>query len=265
MCEQERKLRDFCEIMLEADHGPCWFFEMHYHVPIVRQMIDELLFWRKKPVAFLTEPPNLGEYADDTCVDVAIEGPFIEFAAGQAIIGTIASLFETLIHRAMTHTCEAWGARNIPHHSNERWRLDQSQFWKPSIWVYKVANEQPKYRNDVRQGFRQLLNAIGFATAVPDPVLTVFDAVMEYRNASLHGGFEWSRERQNELRKRFGRENVKKWLFEYLEEKELNSGRKRTETWMIGVKDQFIDEALLALDSLARSLRSIVTHIKSES
>ena len=79
------------------------------------------------------------------------------------------------------------------------------------------------------------------------------DAVFEYRNASLHQGYEWSRDKQEDFRKKGKDRKWNKWSVEHA---------GSAETSLIVLRDRFVTDSLAAAVSLARSLRDVKEEIE---
>lgn len=260
----EKSLRQF-EAMMEHDHGPCWYFGMYNHLPTVNRMLEELFTWRNEFSAYLAEPPDHGDFTDDACADMAYNAAFADAAISQAAIASIAPLFESLFHNASDRIREAWGALPLPQTHDGRWKLGCPELWKSALptnafWnptlYYRVKRTTHRWVTDIRQGMRQLMQAIGFPNAISQSALDAADAVFAYRHASLHEGYEWRKSTQERFRQLVRARKWDQWFTEYT---------RGSETWFVVIENCFVADSLKSLNSVARSLRSVKEAVEAQS
>ena len=257
------------DVLDELRGGPIGHFGLESSVETINALTDYIYTWRNEKDAVLKDSDFSADYSGDYYVDLCVERHFVDAACSQTIVAAICPLFETLFSRAFSRIKKVCADNKTEFKNHKRWTLeleprDEHKRWSP-YWVF---NEGDWPRRNLLEGYQNLLEAIGFETAIPklSHEAQVLAALFMYRNKSLHHGYEWPSEVCNNLKRAV--ESLKSTV------EDRSNGRDRWKTWfqlhsvgeepcLITITKQFVLDAVASIKPIATKLREVEVSLKT--
>lgn len=206
-------------------------YDPDQHLEAMHGLIGKLRGWQREC------DERVKRSMDDWYVDACVTGTYADAACSHAAVGALAPFFEGVFRHEFGFLSLICAGRR-PHptpcpHARCLWVSDQS-FWNPEKHNDPVKRA-PSKRPNIRQGALELLDACGLLALLPRQFPHVLEALISYRNNSLHGGYEWIKGDRHTFRKTVQDKGWQGW-FTWAE----SSG----EPWMAYMTDTLIDECL---------------------
>ncbi|MBX3396772.1 MAG: hypothetical protein KF841_15550 [Phycisphaerae bacterium] len=225
----------------------------------LKELVQRIHVWGDEKDASISNGDFSGEYGGDIYADLCIGRCFVDAACSQTVVAAICPFIESLFTRAFAIMRPAWQAGSAIK-SHLRWTKqlkpgDEYKRWSPS-WVFNVKSYP---RQGFIEGTQQLLEALGFGSAIPtdSPEFNLVSALFLYRNKSLHHGYEWPTDPLNAFKLNMDAASRKdsRW------QQWFDISTIGADLWMITITKQLVVDSLGAMQSIATSLREIENEI----
>lgn len=169
-------------------------------------------------------------------------------ATSQAVVGLLAPLAETLIHRSgdafrrLSPSLKPSATTD-----NSRADLSDDQFWDVSLVYHQ---DDKSVTTDLLGGFRQLLTVIGRKQAVAPATWELLEAFFQYRNRALHRGIAWDGGALQKFDRTITERKWECWFDTFT----IQSGNDGPAPYIIILKKRLMDDFLRLVDELADRL-----------
>ncbi len=222
----------------------------------INELVKNIYTWRNNKDAVLKDSTFPEPWGGDVFAGLAYAREFVSVACSQVVVGAICPLFEFLFIRAFGRFQNMFQQTELTK-SHIRWTadMDEDKRWNPKFYYDK---KDKKTKENLPDGYWQLLEAIGHADSISDLDAEIIYALFLYRNRVLHSGYEWPKN----VRKKFcdvlkdRSKNYSRWMdwFEV--------GRDDNEPWIIASTKLLADDAMTSIKTVASKLRDIETELQ---
>jgi len=199
---------------------------------IVQQAVDRLLTLQDESRQAIS--PYSNEPSDE-CQRLHYEDAFYDFCytpvvVSQLIISLLASFLEGLFRHEVEFLCTLINGA-IPPGTHHRCKLEQDKFWDVTV---RSAKGKPAQERNIVIGIWQILKSLQLTDCFEEKFHMLTKLIFEYRNFSMHNGFEWSQEKREKFK-----ELLTKNQFNTFEQ-HFSWSKSRDNLWMVSIDKEFI-------------------------
>lgn len=234
------------------DYACCVLGEIDYDSQL--QAIKELIRYHKDRCEILIEGireieseiknlhGNAADHASDILVDKMYMLNYQDAAHGMAAVGMLTSFIEAIYCNAFCEIKEILRKKNIQISDNDlRGGRAQKKYWD-----YRFYWEDGKNKKSLVEGILQLSKAIGLDEYMPCDICLKLNALVKYRNAIFHNGFEWSiAERTKFVKAISDNEWSENWF---------PCSRHDNEPWIYYIADDFVLDCISMVERIIEAI-----------
>ena len=180
--------------------------------------------------------------------DAFYDSCYTPVVVSQSIISQIASYLEGVFRHEVAFFCTiANGEVPIGDGSHHRCKLDKDMFWDV---VTQSKKGKPADMPNIAVGIWQILKSLQISDCFNDDFHTLTKLIFEYRNFSMHNGFEWDQQKREKFKTALGKDHYADF------ENYFSWSQSGGDLWMVSIQKDFIDNLLDFCDDVSKSFEN---------
>ncbi len=220
-------------------------YDPELQLRIVQQAVDRLLTLQdesRQAISPYSDEPS-DEFHRLHYEDVFYDFCYTPVVVSQSVISLLASFLEGLFRHEVEFLCTLINGKIRPgtHH---RCGLEQDKFWDVTV---RSKDGVSADKANIAIGVWQILKSLQITDCFAANFHSLTKLIFEYRNFSMHNGFEWSQEKREKFQLLLTENQFKNF------KQHFSWSKSGDNLWMVSINKEFIEDLVNFCGELPKS------------